>query len=90
MSPWYGSRAEREATISHARTALAKLQRPAKITLTRGDETADVWVDSDGYLVVEAVDSASVTQALPTGFLAAAQAYRRAVLALEDAIQEAK
>ncbi len=90
VSPWLGSRAEREQAISAARLALAQLQRPAKITLYRGNETADVWVDSAGYLVIEAVDGESVARALPAGFLAAAQAYRRAVRLLEAAIQESK
>ena len=86
VSPWRGSRAEREATIRAAREALAKMRRPDRITLTRGRETAHVWVDAAGDLVSDADDS--VMQALPEDFLLAAQAYRRAVVAVADAEAE--
>lgn len=92
LGPWGPTRAARQRAAEDARTAASALaaRRPAPITLTRGDQEREVWIDCDGYLVVVggSIPDEAIASAAPD-FLDAAQRLRRAVLAAERAEREA-
>lgn len=83
---WGPTREERRQTAALAESAARALvaRRPAPLSFRRGEESASVGIDEEGYLVSDGPTGEQIAMTAPE-FVEAAKALRAAVVAAEDA-----